>query len=168
MAGLPRTIAPMFLALVEQPFSMADWIFQPKLDGYRLLAFRDDRGARLISQRGTDLTSCHPPRGPRSLVVWVMLSLAAMHGRWMLGVSCALAIVIAVLPGTGATVQAQTASPAHHLIIRVPDGGLVRMQVDTGEVTTIPPPEPGVTRYSISADISTYAWFDGPRQGVEG
>jgi bifunctional non-homologous end joining protein LigD len=44
----------------EQPFTDAGWLFELKLDGYRLLAARENAGARLISRNGNDLSSSFP------------------------------------------------------------------------------------------------------------
>jgi bifunctional non-homologous end joining protein LigD len=44
----------------EQPFSDSRWLFELKLDGYRLLAAKDPAGARLISRNGNDLSSSFP------------------------------------------------------------------------------------------------------------
>ncbi|HEU4681291.1 MAG TPA: DNA ligase D [Gemmatimonadales bacterium] len=44
----------------ERPFSDPKWLFELKLDGYRLLAARDQTAARLISRNGNDLSSCFP------------------------------------------------------------------------------------------------------------
>src|SRR2546427_2931501 len=44
----------------EQPFSKAGWLFELKLDGYRLRAAREDGEAKLISRNGHDLTAGFP------------------------------------------------------------------------------------------------------------
>src|SRR5204862_1964009 len=44
----------------EQPFSKAGWLFELKLDGYRLRAAREDGEAKLISRNGHDLTTGFP------------------------------------------------------------------------------------------------------------
>jgi bifunctional non-homologous end joining protein LigD len=44
----------------ERPFSDPAWLFELKLDGYRLLAARQDAQARLISRNGNDLSSSFP------------------------------------------------------------------------------------------------------------
>jgi bifunctional non-homologous end joining protein LigD len=35
---MPQFLAPMLLTLVKEPFDSPDWIFEPKLDGYRAIA----------------------------------------------------------------------------------------------------------------------------------
>src|SRR3989454_1805140 len=44
----------------EQPFSKAGWLFELKLDGYRLRAAREDGEAKLVSRNGHDLTTAFP------------------------------------------------------------------------------------------------------------
>jgi ATP-dependent DNA ligase len=42
--------------LVREPFHRAGWIFEEKLDGWRIVAFKDGRRVRLISRQGVDHT----------------------------------------------------------------------------------------------------------------
>jgi len=42
------------------PFGGAGWMWEPKLDGYRVLAFVDDKEVKLRSRRGLDLTASFP------------------------------------------------------------------------------------------------------------
>jgi bifunctional non-homologous end joining protein LigD len=44
----------------EQPFSKAGWVFELKLDGYRLRAAREDGEAKLVSRNGHDMTAEFP------------------------------------------------------------------------------------------------------------
>jgi bifunctional non-homologous end joining protein LigD len=44
----------------EEPFSKAGWLFELKLDGYRLRAAREDGEARLVSRKGHDMTAAFP------------------------------------------------------------------------------------------------------------
>ena len=53
----------------DDPFSADGWLFELKLDGYRLLAVREGPDARLISRNGNDLSAQFPD---------VIRSLAAM------------------------------------------------------------------------------------------
>jgi len=57
---IPDDVAPMLAETVDAPFHRADWIWEPKLDGYRVLAFIDSQGVRLRSRRGLDLTKAFP------------------------------------------------------------------------------------------------------------
>ncbi|MDD4651629.1 MAG: non-homologous end-joining DNA ligase [Methanothrix sp.] len=52
-------IKPM-LAVSGQPFSSADWIFEPKIDGTRSLADISKEGVRLYNRRQIDITSRYP------------------------------------------------------------------------------------------------------------
>jgi hypothetical protein len=39
---LPQFVVPMAAASVKEPFDSLDWIFEPKLDGYRAITVIDD------------------------------------------------------------------------------------------------------------------------------
>jgi bifunctional non-homologous end joining protein LigD len=52
----PTAITPMLASLAEKPFSHPDWIFEPKLDGYRIIAMIRNGKAKLLSRRGNDVT----------------------------------------------------------------------------------------------------------------
>jgi bifunctional non-homologous end joining protein LigD len=48
---LPQFVAPMTAASAKEPFDSPDWIFEPKLDGYRAITVIDSTGkARLWSR----------------------------------------------------------------------------------------------------------------------
>ncbi len=59
-ARMPKSLKPMFAHAVDAPFSSPDWIFEPKLDGFRILAFLQDGRVRLLSRAGNDLTRNFP------------------------------------------------------------------------------------------------------------
>ncbi len=65
-ARMPKTLKPMFAHSVDGAFSSPDWLFEPKLDGFRALAFLsgDEYGRngrlRLLSRTGNDLTKNFP------------------------------------------------------------------------------------------------------------
>lgn len=59
-APLPESIAPMLASLAGGPFSDPAWIFEPKLDGYRIIARASDGTATLLSRRGNDVTVQYP------------------------------------------------------------------------------------------------------------
>ena len=42
--------APMPLARFDAPFEHPDWIFEPKLDGFRAIAYVEDGACRLVSR----------------------------------------------------------------------------------------------------------------------
>ena len=53
-------IAPMEAKLVEQLPSGAEWQFEPKWDGFRCIAFRDNDGVELMSKSGKSLARFFP------------------------------------------------------------------------------------------------------------
>jgi bifunctional non-homologous end joining protein LigD len=57
---MPTKLAPMLAELAEAPFTHPDWLFEPKLDGYRVLAFVHGGEVKLRSRRGLDLTPAFP------------------------------------------------------------------------------------------------------------
>jgi bifunctional non-homologous end joining protein LigD len=59
-AAFPARLKPMLARLVEQPFSHPDWLFEPKLDGFRVMAFLRGGGVTLRSRAGLDLTGGFP------------------------------------------------------------------------------------------------------------
>ena len=44
----------------DAPFNRPDWMWEPKLDGYRVLAFIDEHGVKLRSRRGLELAPKFP------------------------------------------------------------------------------------------------------------
>jgi bifunctional non-homologous end joining protein LigD len=58
--AMPATLGPMQAELGETAFDHADWIWEPKLDGYRALAFIGEGGVQLRSRRGLDLAGDFP------------------------------------------------------------------------------------------------------------
>jgi len=42
--------------LVREPFHREGWIYDEKVDGWRLLAYKDRQRVRLVSRNGRDLT----------------------------------------------------------------------------------------------------------------
>ncbi|SHN41842.1 ATP-dependent DNA ligase LigD phosphoesterase module /ATP-dependent DNA ligase LigD polymerase module [Duganella sacchari] len=56
-AALPESLSPQLATLVDAPPSgPADWLFEVKFDGYRLLARIDGKDIRLITRNGNDWT----------------------------------------------------------------------------------------------------------------
>jgi bifunctional non-homologous end joining protein LigD len=56
---MPGTLAPMLAETTNAPpFKRAGWMWEPKLDGYRVLAFIGPHGVKLRSRRGLELA--HP------------------------------------------------------------------------------------------------------------
>src|SRR5256714_62879 len=55
--AIPSSLAPMHAELGDAAFDHADWMWEPKLDGYRALAFIGEKGVTLKSRRGLELGS---------------------------------------------------------------------------------------------------------------
>jgi len=60
ISAAPAKLEPMQAETAEAPFNKPGWLWEPKLDGYRVLAFVSDTGVRLQSRRGLDLTGAFP------------------------------------------------------------------------------------------------------------
>lgn len=58
--AMPATLAPMQAEPGDAPFDHPDWMWEPKLDGYRALAFIRDGSVTLRSRRGLDLAPDFP------------------------------------------------------------------------------------------------------------
>lgn len=56
----PKNVRLMLATARREPFSRPDWVFELKLDGYRMLAVKSPDGAALISRNGRDLTRAFP------------------------------------------------------------------------------------------------------------
>ena len=59
-ARFPSSVKPMLAKLTEGPFDGDGWLFEPKMDGFRLLAFVDRGAVRLRSRTGNDMTGLYP------------------------------------------------------------------------------------------------------------
>ncbi len=60
LVAMPGKLAPMQAEIGDAPFNRAAWMWEPKLDGYRVLAFIDNKGAKLRSRRGLELAAAFP------------------------------------------------------------------------------------------------------------
>ncbi|HEV8695640.1 MAG TPA: DNA polymerase ligase N-terminal domain-containing protein, partial [Lysobacter sp.] len=60
LSAMPAKLDPMQAELGDAPFNDPDWMWEPKLDGYRVLAFIDEQGVRLRSRRGLELAGTFP------------------------------------------------------------------------------------------------------------
>ena len=58
--AMPKKLAPMQAEIADAPFDRAGWSWEPKLDGYRILAFIDHTGVKLQSRNGLDYTRNFP------------------------------------------------------------------------------------------------------------
>jgi bifunctional non-homologous end joining protein LigD len=56
----PEEAEPMLAETRERPFTKAGWLFELKLDGYRVRAARDGGEARLITRNGHDIGETFP------------------------------------------------------------------------------------------------------------
>ncbi|MBI2908507.1 MAG: DNA ligase D [Chloroflexi bacterium] len=59
-APMPDALSPMLASLAARPFSHPDWLFEPKLDGYRTIALLREGSVRLLSRNGLDNTAKYP------------------------------------------------------------------------------------------------------------
>lgn len=53
---LPIIKTPMAATQVSRPFHHAGWVYEEKVDGWRVLVYKDAAGVRLLSRNGRDLT----------------------------------------------------------------------------------------------------------------
>src|SRR6202165_4209910 len=60
LEAMPATLAPMLAEAGDAPFNRAEWMWEPKLDGYRVLAFIDEHGVKPRSRRGLELGATFP------------------------------------------------------------------------------------------------------------
>jgi bifunctional non-homologous end joining protein LigD len=56
----PPWTEPMLATLTKTYFSDPDWVYEPKLDGIRCLAFKKGRSVKLLSRNRLDLTPTYP------------------------------------------------------------------------------------------------------------
>jgi bifunctional non-homologous end joining protein LigD len=60
VAPIPAKLSPMLAESGDAAFHRAGWMWEPKLDGYRVLAFIDAEGVKLRSRRGLDYAPNFP------------------------------------------------------------------------------------------------------------
>ncbi|HUP97427.1 MAG TPA: non-homologous end-joining DNA ligase [Usitatibacter sp.] len=60
VAAMPAKLAPMLAESTEAPFRKDGWMWEPKLDGYRVLAFITGDKVTLRSRKGLDVTRDYP------------------------------------------------------------------------------------------------------------
>ena len=58
--AIPKKLDPMLAESDEAASSDPNWLYEPKVDGYRVIAFVQDGVVRLQSRRGIDLTAAFP------------------------------------------------------------------------------------------------------------
>jgi len=59
-ARLPLIKTPMAATQVTRPFHHPGWVYEEKVDGWRVLAYKDAGGVRLVSRNARDLTRRFP------------------------------------------------------------------------------------------------------------
>jgi bifunctional non-homologous end joining protein LigD len=57
---LPKIREPMAATQIAKPFHRPGWVYEEKVDGWRVLAYKDAAGVRLISRNARDLTRRFP------------------------------------------------------------------------------------------------------------
>src|SRR5439155_16065006 len=57
---MPQVPALMLCTLVAEPFDDPKWVFEPKLDGLRVLCQVEGQRVRLVSRNGKDQTAPFP------------------------------------------------------------------------------------------------------------
>ncbi len=65
--AMPDKLEPMHAELADAAFNKPDWMWEPKLDGYRILAFLDHGKVTLRSRRGLELAAHIPGSWRRRL-----------------------------------------------------------------------------------------------------
>lgn len=60
VTAMPAKLEPMQAELGDAPFQDPSWMWEPKLDGYRVLAFIEGDKVRLRSRRGLELAAAFP------------------------------------------------------------------------------------------------------------
>ncbi len=60
VAPFPTSLSPMLASPTKDPFTHADWICEPKMDGIRGISFIRAEKTTLLSRRGLDITSQYP------------------------------------------------------------------------------------------------------------
>ena len=59
--SMPKKLLPMLAEIGDAALEAnPDWLYEPKLDGYRVIAYIESGAVRLVSRRGIDLTSFFP------------------------------------------------------------------------------------------------------------
>jgi ATP-dependent DNA ligase len=61
MSDFPEWVEPMAVSLTQERFTGPEWLFERKLDGIRLLAFKDGAGVRLLSRNRLRQNTAYPP-----------------------------------------------------------------------------------------------------------
>jgi bifunctional non-homologous end joining protein LigD len=54
MLKVPTPLVPMAPTLSRPPFHRDGWVYEEKVDGWRMLAYKDGPRVRLVSRQGVD------------------------------------------------------------------------------------------------------------------
>jgi bifunctional non-homologous end joining protein LigD len=57
---IPFRVRPMLATLVNEPFHAADWVYEEKYDGIRILTYKEGPRVRLLSRNDKDRTASFP------------------------------------------------------------------------------------------------------------
>ena len=57
---MKKEYQPMLATLVDKPFDSADWVYETKWDGFRLIAEVKRGSVRLFSRNGIEVTARYP------------------------------------------------------------------------------------------------------------
>jgi len=60
MSAMPRWIEPMRAVLTDERFSSPDWIYEPKLDGQRILTYRSGKSLELYTRNQLTANTQYP------------------------------------------------------------------------------------------------------------
>jgi bifunctional non-homologous end joining protein LigD len=87
--SLPAWLEPMAATLTRERFSGPDWVFERKLDGIRLLAFKDERSVRLLTRNKLVRNESYPAiaAAVEALPVRGAILDGEATGRWEEGVA---------------------------------------------------------------------------------
>src|SRR5918992_5070273 len=58
--SFPDWLEPMAATLTQERFTGPEWVFERKLDGIRLLAFKNGSDVRLLSRNRLPQNACYP------------------------------------------------------------------------------------------------------------
>ena len=58
---MPAVVSPMLCTLLREPFSSDDYVYELKLDGYRIISFMQRSKVVMASRSGLNYTPKYPP-----------------------------------------------------------------------------------------------------------
>ena len=58
---MPSVVSPMLCTLLREPFSSDDYVYELKLDGYRIISFMQRSKVVMASRSGLNYTPKYPP-----------------------------------------------------------------------------------------------------------